>query len=126
MARSTKLLEKDIENIILTWLNQQCGVFAFKVKTTGFFDTKRKVFRKNLSKFIIPGTSDILGVVKDGRMLALEVKTPLTIRRFNNCPTDADKRQQRFIDQVTAYGGIAGCVSSLQDVQVIFIRERLI
>lgn len=110
-----KFKEKDIENDILVWLNLQPNVFAFKVNTGGFYDTKRKVFRKNLSKFIMQGTADILGSVH-GRFLALEVKTPTTIRRFLNYPTEADKRQQLFLNAIKQTGGIAQVVCSLDDV----------
>jgi penicillin-binding protein-related factor A (putative recombinase) len=112
------MLEKNIETEILTYLNAQNGVFAFKVQTAGFFDTKRKIFRKNLSRFIIPGTSDIIGVYH-GRFFAFEVKTPTTIRRFNNHPTEADQKQIHFLQLVRDHGGIAACVSSVEDVMQI-------
>lgn len=108
--------EKDIENIILVWLNAQPETFAFKIATTGFFDTKRNVFRKNLSRFIIPGTSDILGV-SHHRMIAIEVKTPITMRRFLNYPTERDLMQKIFLDKINRLGGVAKCVCSLEEVK---------
>ncbi len=52
--------EKDIEQDILEWLNAQLGCFAFKVNTAGWYDQRLKVFRKNNSKFVIPGTPDVI------------------------------------------------------------------
>lgn len=78
--------EKDIETAILTWLNYQPNVFAFKVNTAGFFDTKRKVFRKNTSPFLLRGTSDILCTASFYGIpicICLEVKTAKGVQSEN-------------------------------------------
>lgn len=53
--------EKEVENSILEYLTKQrdLNILAFKVNTTGVFDPNKKTFRK-LSKYVIPGTPDIL------------------------------------------------------------------
>lgn len=66
--------EKHIENDILIWLNAQPGCFAFKVQTAGWYDQRLGRIRKNLSKFIIPGTSDILCCYQ-GMFISMEVKS---------------------------------------------------
>lgn len=117
--------EKNIENAILSWLNFQSGIFAFKVQTGGFFDTKRGIFRKSSSPFLIPGTADIVGLAH-GHFFALEVKTPLTIKRFLNYPTDADKRQKDFLEKVRRAGGIGECVCSVDEVIELFKSLRFV
>lgn len=66
--------EKDIENDILIWLNLQPNCFAFKVNTAGWFDQRKGCFRKNNSKFVIPGTSDILCCYY-GHFISMEAKS---------------------------------------------------
>jgi len=56
----------------------------------------------------VKGISDIIGVLNDGRFLAIEVKRP------RGKPT---KAQQFFIDQVNEAGGLAFVARSLEDVQ---------
>lgn len=113
--------EKDIENDILVWLNMQPETFAFKVNTAGFYDVKRKMFRKNLSRFVLNGTADILGISHQ-KFIAIEVKTPTTIRRFLHYPHMRDKNQQAFLDKVNKMGGIGKCVSSLDEVMMMIMR----
>ena len=57
---------------ILTTLSL-CDVFAWRNNTAGFYDTKKKCFRKAQDQ--IKGPSDILGVLPDGKFLAIECKT---------------------------------------------------
>lgn len=54
----------------------------------------------------MPGMSDIVGQMKDGRFLAMECK------RRGEYPTEA---QQRFLELVRDAGGVAGVVRSAQD-----------
>lgn len=115
MGCNMKLLEKDLENHILDFLNLLPNCFVFKVQTTGFFDTKRRVFRKNLSKHIIKGTSDIVGVI-NGRMIAIEVKSKQGMVRFLRSPGEREKNQRAFLDKVIACGGIGICAASLEEV----------
>lgn len=109
------MTEKQIETQILAWLNYQKQTFAFKINTVGIFDPVKKVFRKNHNRFLMKGTSDILGVCQ-GRFFAIEVKTPSTIKRFTQHPTLSDLRQQTFLSQVMGSGGAGICVSSLDEV----------
>lgn len=55
----------------------------------------------------MPGMSDIVGQLRDGRFLALECKRP------GKHPTE---QQQRFLDLVRQCGGVSGVVRSAQDV----------
>lgn len=55
--------EKEIENAILEYLSYQSGVFAFKVNTMGVYDQRGGFYRK-LSKYVKPGTPDIICIVE--------------------------------------------------------------
>lgn len=101
-----KILERDIQKVILDWL--ACiGVFAWRQNRGamgGEYKGKRRFVR-----FGPPGQSDILGLIPPhGRFLAIEVK------RVGEDPTDD---QQRFLDRVTAAGGLAFAAHSLEECQ---------
>ena len=125
MSQSIKieLNEKQIETQILAWLNLLPDTFAFKINTVGVYDSARKIYRKNQNKFVIRGTADILGINK-GRFLAIEVKTPITLKRWLRSPTESDLRQRGFLQAIAERGGIAGCVGSLDEVISHFHHEE--
>ncbi len=68
------MLEKDIEKQILCFL-EECAIFAWKNETQGTYDVIKKVYRKSNNRFKLNGVSDILGILPDGRFLAIEVKS---------------------------------------------------
>lgn len=109
------MTEKQIETQILTWLNFQKETFAFKVNTVGVFDPVKKVYRTNKNPFVMRGTSDIMGVYK-GRFMAIEVKTPISYKRYMTHPTPADTLQKIFIEQVNRNGGVSLVAQSLDQV----------
>lgn len=118
-----KTKEKIIETDILEWLNLQPHCFAFKINTSGFYDTKAGYFKKNKSKYIIKGTADIVGVFH-GRMLAIEVKSKEGYRKFTQNPGEHELNQIAFLMKVRGCGGIGICVCSLDEViQILKIES---
>jgi hypothetical protein len=112
------MTEKIIETQILRWLNFQSQVFAFKINTVGVYDSKREVYRVNRNPFVIKGTADILAIMQTdfgGLFLAIEVKTPKTIKEFQNQTTERAINQKAFLDKIDQKGGFSICVSSLSD-----------
>jgi len=99
--------EKLIENQILHYLFKR-GIFAWKNQSVGIFDPVKRIYRKNTNPFHIKGVSDILGILSDGRLLAIEVKTP-TGR--------ASPEQQMFIQKIKDRGGLAFVARSVYDVE---------
>lgn len=99
--------EKLIEHEILLYLRSH-GVFCWKNITGGFFDPVRKRFRKQTSPYAINGTSDILGIMKDGRFLAIEVKS-----KYGK----PSPEQTLFIQKIKANGGIAFVARSISEVE---------
>jgi hypothetical protein len=107
--KKKRVREKDIENLLLKYLNILPNTFAWKNNTTGVYDEKRGVYRSTKNKWAIKGVSDILGI-HNGRMLAIEVKT---------ASGRVTKEQAQFIDRVIKLGGIAGVARSVADARAI-------
>lgn len=103
------LLEKHIEMQILHYLRSR-GIFAWKNPTSGYYDSRKKCFRKQASPYAINGTSDILGV-HEGKMLAIEVKT---------ATGRVSTAQKLFLDRVSKAGGISIVARCLEDVADLF------
>lgn len=90
-------LEKQIENNILSFL-EEIGLFCWKNQTTGIFDAKKGIYRRSNNKFHLTGVSDILGLMPDGRFLAIEVKSKNGRISIN---------QMAFITLINSHGGVA-------------------
>jgi hypothetical protein len=99
--------EKLIENQILHYLFKR-GIFAWKNQSVGVFDPVKRIYRKSNNPFHIKGVSDILGIMNDGRILAIEVKTE---------KGRASPEQQLFIQKIKDRGGIAFVARSVYDVE---------
>lgn len=113
--------EKIIENDILKWLNYQLGAFAIKVNTTGFFDPKRKVFRKNHSAFLIPGTPDIFCVYT---VIEIPVAVFLEVKSSTGRQSES---QKHFEILVKHHGGFYFIVRSIDEVETALsqVRDRV-
>ena len=102
--------EKQIENEILNWLSSQ-GIFAWKNQSVGIYNPVRKAFMRRTSPHHIKGVSDILGILKDGRLLAIEVKA-----KYGK----PSPEQTLFIEKIKKNGGIAFIARSIQEVSEEF------
>lgn len=65
-------------------------------------------FQERVVRFGFPGCPDILGQLKDGRLLAIECKSERG---------RATLEQRGFLDLVRRHGGVAGIVRSIDDAQ---------
>ena len=63
------------------------------------------------------GTSDIIGMLRDGRFLAVEIKAG------KNKPTQL---QQEFMDQVNEDGGLAFCAWAVDDVEKMLMNQEVL
>lgn len=88
---STKIKEKDITKQIRDYLNAK-GIFHYKV-WQGLGSAK--------------GVPDIAGVLKGGRALYIEIKTPKGV---------VSEYQQDFINRVTELGGLVFVARCVEDV----------
>lgn len=107
--------EKAIETQILNFLKLN-QVFCWKNQSIGVYDTGRKQFRKSNNPNHIKGTSDVLGILADGRFLAIEVKSK---------KGRLTEEQKEFINRINERGGLAFVARSVEDVEIEFANERV-
>ena len=108
MSKKNKVIpEKIVEAQIFVYLRSK-NIVCFKTIQNGYFDPIRKIFRKQTSPFFTRGVSDCLGLLPDGRFLAVEIKSLTGV---------ASPWQKRFIDSVNNSGGLAFIARSVDDVK---------
>lgn len=100
------MLEKHLQTLLLNYLRSK-SIFCWTNQTTGIFDKTKGIYRKNKSRHFVKGVSDILGVLPDGKFLAIEVKSK-TGR--------ASVEQLRFINTINSQNGIAFIARSIDDI----------
>ena len=111
------MTEKEVENQILDWL-KSVGIMAWKNQSVGIFDQKRGIYRKPNNKHHIKGTSDVLGILPGGRLLAIEIKKPLKNPRSDErLFVLSSPEQQDFILRVCKSGGLAFVADRLEVVK---------
>ena len=94
--------ESKIQREILKYLETAPSVAYFFRHNVGAFKLKGRYVR-----FGVPGQSDILGILKGGRFLAIEVKRP----KKNRTPA-----QVEFQETVNNAGGLAFVARNIEDV----------
>ena len=97
------MLEQHIQKQILEMLRWK-GVFCWKNNTAGIYVKARNTYIPSHA----PGVSDILGILNDGRFLAIEVKA--AIGRVS-------PHQQQFLDEINSRGGLAFVARSVEEVE---------
>lgn len=108
--------ESDLVAAVIQWLRYH-RIFAWRQNNTAVFDKRSRSFRRFQG---LRGVSDILGVLPDGRFLAIECKVgtrPLT------------DDQKKFLRQIENNGGLSLVVRSLADLKrhlssYIFVQEE--
>lgn len=99
-----RLTESQIQALTLGWLKTK-GFFVWRQNNGGVWDASREAYRNANG---LKGVSDILGVLPDGRFLAIEVKSS---------KGKTSKDQDAFLASVNAHGGLAFVVRDLEDVK---------
>lgn len=97
--------EHDILNEILRWLADNRPDILVWRNTVGVFHT---VDIGRTMRVGLPGSSDLIGVLPDGRFLGIEVKTATGAER---------KNQLSFRRAVTKRGGVCFVARSVEDVR---------
>jgi len=100
--------EGAVRNLVCSYLTR-LNIFFWLHDSVGIFDPKTKRFRKNHSPYRIKGVSDILGILPNGRLLAIELKS---------ATGRLTPEQKHFLEQVNARGGLAFMARSIDDVKV--------
>lgn len=96
-----------VRNLVCGYLRAKNLLF-FIHDSVGIYDPRKKIYRKNKSPYRINGVSDIIGMLPDGRMFAIELKAG------TNKPT---QDQLNFIENVNNCGGVAFWAKSIDDVK---------
>ena len=107
-----KQTEKQIESLILEYLEWIPGAVFWKVDTTGVYDEKKGVYRKKKSEFRYKGVPDIIGFYRN-QFVAIEVKTP---QRRKQTTEDQDF----FISTANEQGQLAFVATCIEDVKKAF------
>ncbi len=122
------LSEHDIEEQILYYLNFKRRISAWKNPSSGYFDAKRGIFRKQVSRFARNGISDIVGLAPN-RGLFIEVKSEkayrylmkhyedLKVYRGDSKEKNHLKEQILFIEEAQASGNVAFFADSVSCVE---------
>lgn len=91
-----------IQKAILIYL-QHLNIFAWRNNNTGLFDPRTQSYRAAPLK----GISDIIGILPDGRFLAIEVKTK---------KGKTTQEQLDFLNNIQYNGGVACVARNIEDV----------
>jgi len=114
--------ESDIVKEILDGLKlyfRRSGMF-WRQNNTGTFLGVAKGKRK-YSFHGLKGVSDILGILKNGRFVAIEVKTLSAFKKKDN---NLSEHQIEFLKNIEELNGIAICACRFEDVKNI-LNEKL-
>jgi len=101
-----KRSENAVVSEILEYLNWK-GIYAWHNKNISTYDPRTNRFRR-FGKYQISGVSDILGILKNGKMLCIECKTG-----YNK----ASNMQREFINNINKNGGVAFVAYGIEDVE---------
>lgn len=97
-----------MKEIDIQWLvkaeAEKYGAYVWRNNTGGMYDATGRFVRYGLCV----GSSDLIGLLPDGRFLAIEVKMP------GKNPT---KDQQKFMQWVCDKQGVAFVARNIEDVQ---------
>jgi len=116
--RRKKTPEQIVKGEVLAWFDLVFPRMVIWVNSnTGVFDPKTRGFRKRTGRYYPNGISDLLGVLPDGRFLAIELKAGKSSR--------ATKEQIVFIDRINNAGGLAFVARSSDDCEK-FMAEYLV
>ncbi len=116
-----KPLEKDVQAAVRDWLTAW-GAFVIRVNSaafTGEYKGKKRFFKANDQ----PGCSDLLCVLPDGRFAAFECKRVGEKPGMRTSWTPHLIKQESFLAAVRQRGGVAGFVTSVEDVKEL-LREN--
>ena len=104
--------ESQVLTAVLGYLRRHPAVAWCERMNTGAFETDERYI-----KFGFVGLSDVLGQMKDGRILCVECK-----REHGGKVSEA---QQAFIDRVRKHGGVAGVVRGVEEVELLIKYSQM-
>lgn len=105
-ARRPGASESQVLSAVLNYLRRHPSVAWVERMQVGAYETEDRYIRYGFR-----GLSDIIGQMRDGRILCIEVK-----RERGGRVSDA---QQAFIDRVRLHGGVAGVVRGIEEAELL-------
>lgn len=112
-------LERDIQRSILAYLQWEPRVaWAHRFNTgaaVGEGTDHRGRATRHYIRFAFKGCADILGQLRTGEFLAIEVKRPGEKLR---------PEQAEFLEQVKAAGGLAVCARCIEDIKTAITQHE--
>lgn len=118
-CEQSMISEHTLCNAIVEFLNYQ-GNFVWRTNAGQLpltYQNKHGQIKKRMVIVGKKGTSDIIGLSKKGRFVAIEVKVPTRRKEV----TDA---QNMFLEDVRLHGGIAGVACSPEEALSIIKKEE--
>lgn len=109
MGNKPTPLEKDIQKGILQYLDVK-RIFAWRNNTGGGYQSNPSG-KSYFVRFSVKGAPDIIGIMPNGKFLAIEVKRP------GQLPSED---QLWFLKEVASKGGVAIVASSIDEVETVF------
>lgn len=106
MKYTLELTEKQIQNMIIEYLNLS-GHYVWR-NNSGMVKMQNKDGSTRMWKAGVKGSSDIIGIAKNGRMIAIECKRP---------GKKMTQEQQWFLVEIKNRNGYAFVADSLEKVQ---------
>lgn len=100
--------ETRLKRLICSYLKlKHRDIYFWVTDRIGIYDAKVGAFRRNVDPHRIKGISDILGIMPNGKLLAIEVKTKAG---------KLSVEQKIFLDEINKRGGLAFMARSIEDV----------
>lgn len=101
--------ETEIVRSILDYLAFRPDIFCWR-NNTGSFVLKGEGGSNRFFRAGLKGSADILGIIRGGRMIAIEVKRP---------GGKLSDDQSYFLERINKLGGIAFVATSIDDVETM-------
>lgn len=117
-ARTTQLTgpnERQICQQIVNAINASGVGYVWRVNA-GMLPQRDRYGKQRMIRMAAAGQSDIQGLTRDGRFIALEVKKPTTRKRVT-------VKQNEFLERIQEMGGIASVVTSAEEA--LFLLDEI-
>jgi len=103
--------EGELQKDVLKYLRFHPNVAWARINTTGIVKTKQGGW----VRIGIPGESDIIGQLTNGKILAIEIKLPGCVPSL---------KQLDFLELVQKNNGVSGWVTSINEIKEILDRSE--
>lgn len=107
-VKPVKLKETQIELQVCHLLRAK-NIFFWKNPSAGFYDTKRKIFRRHVNPFVGRGVCDLIALI-DGHFIGLEIKSQKGVQ---------SEDQKTFETRCKAAGAFYFLIRSVEEAESV-------